>query len=75
MRAIQVSSLLVLVGLSVISSGCATHSTNLYIIDKQDIQVMKKGVPYAPEQDGFYLSKLYMDEVLQAKVEHIKRES
>jgi hypothetical protein len=50
--------------------GCA--SIKLYPIEKQDIVIMKKGQSYAPDRDGYFLSQLYMDEILQAKVERIK---
>jgi hypothetical protein len=34
---------------------------------------MRKGVAYAPEEDGMFFSKFAIDQVMQAKVEAIKR--
>lgn len=51
-------------------TGCST--VRLYPIAKQDIVIMKQGQAYTPDRDGFFLSNLYMQEVMQAKVEKIK---
>ena len=62
--------LLLLIVLTV--SGCATwHTTKtvLHPIQETDIAVMKKDVPYTPKKDGYFLSELYLKEVVQAKVE------
>ena len=64
--AILVLSPLLLLALT----GCA--SVKLYPIEKQDIVVMSKGVPYTPDRPGYFLSQLYMDEVVNAKVERIR---
>ena len=57
-------------------NGCATNKTIiLHPIDKVDIVEMKKGVAYAPEKEGFFLSTLYLKEVMDAKVEKIKKTS
>ena len=47
-------------------SGCA--SIVLHPISQQDIVVMSKGSAYTPDRDGFFLSKMYMEEVVKAKV-------
>jgi hypothetical protein len=49
--------------------GCSTIT--LYPIAKQDIVVMRKGEAYTPDKDGFFLSTLYMQEVMKAKVEKV----
>lgn len=51
--------------------GCA-NKVILHPILKQDIVVMKSGEAYTPDRDGFFLSKLYLEEVVQAKVEGVK---
>jgi hypothetical protein len=63
-------SLAILVGsisLSLVLQGCAT--VKLYPIAKTDIVLMQKGIAYTPDRDGFFLSTMYMNEVLRAKVE------
>ena len=50
--------------------GCA--SIRLYPIDQQDIVIMRKGESYTPDRDGYFLSNLYMQEVMDAKTERIK---
>ena len=66
----------VLIALTVFSSGCATiHKTPIYMIEKHDIMPMKQGVAYTPELNGFFMSDLYVSEVMQAKVDKIKREN
>ena len=47
---------------------CSCSSIRLYPIMSTDIVVMKKGVAYTPQQDGFYISNYYLQEVLNAKV-------
>lgn len=62
--------LLLVLTLSV--SGCAAFSTArtvLYPIQDTDIVQMKKDTAYTPKSDGYFLSKFYLDEVLEAKVE------
>ena len=64
--------LLLLLWTALTVSGCATWgaaNTVLHPIDKVDIQEMKKGVPYTSEKDGYFLSQLYLTEVVQVKVE------
>lgn len=67
--------LLGLVALSAILSGCATFSkpTVLYPIEKRDIQRMKVGAPYSSEVDGWFVSDLYLKEVMDAKVDDARR--
>jgi hypothetical protein len=60
------ASLLLSIGLT----GCGSAIV-LHPIAKQDIVIMKKGQNYAPDRDGYFLSNLYFDEVLKAKVEKI----
>ena len=50
--------------------GCST--IKLYPIAQQDIVIMKKDEAYTPDRDGFFLSDLYMQEVMRAKVERVK---
>jgi len=64
-----VKLLVVLIGLTVIISGCAGPRVILHPIEKSDIVQMNKGIPYTPEKDGYFLSKYYLDEVVKAKVE------
>lgn len=62
---ILLSSLLVLVGLS----GCVSlRPIVLYPIDKQDIVIMKKDSSYTPDRDGYFISKFYMKEVMETRV-------
>ena len=62
----RITLLILLLALAACVSGCA--STILFPIDKQDIVIMSKGSSYTPDRDGFFLSKLYMEEVVKAKV-------
>ena len=66
-------SLLGLLALSVILSGCASTKTVLYPIQDADIVIMKEGQSYTPKKDGYFLSKLYVSEVMDAKVEKAKK--
>lgn len=68
----RVLSLLLLIVLTAsIGSGCATARTVLHPIQDTDIAEMKEGVAYTSKTDGFFISKLYMSEVMQAKVEKV----
>ena len=69
----RVLSLLALTVLTM--TGCASTKVVLHPIAPTDITPMAKGVAYAPEKDGYFLSSLYMDEVLQAKVDEVKKTS
>jgi len=64
-RAIQVLLLTALIG----SAGCS--NVTLHPILKQDIVEMKQGEPYTPDRHGYFLSDLYVKEVMQAKVEKV----
>ena len=57
-------SLLFLIGFA----GCSKNII-LHPIDKQDIVVMKQGESYTPDRDGYFLSKFYLEKVVEAKVE------
>lgn len=68
--ALRITILLLLLLGSLNCVGCST--IRLYPIAQQDIVIMKKGISYIPDRDGYFLSQLYMDEVVQAKVDRIK---
>ena len=63
----KVGILLLSLPLCLALTGCSV--IKLYPISKQDIVVMQKSVPYTPDRDGYFLSNLYMTEVMQAKVD------
>jgi hypothetical protein len=65
-----VKLLLVLTVLTVVLSGCATNKVVIHPIEKSDITRMTKGVCYPPEKDGYFLSDLYVSQVMQAKVDN-----
>ena len=48
--------------------GCA-NKVILHPIDKQDIFVMPKDKAYTPDRDGFFVSKFFMKEVMEAKID------
>ena len=76
LNAIRPSLLLLAIVSTTILSGCGGFGNIvLHPIEKQDIQPMTKGVPYTPEVDGWFLSNLYMDEVVNAKVQRVKKDS
>uniref|UniRef100_A0A6M3IV51 Uncharacterized protein n=1 Tax=viral metagenome TaxID=1070528 RepID=A0A6M3IV51_9ZZZZ len=50
--------------------GCG--STNLYVIDKQDFYVIPKNSTLGNDRDGYFLSNLYMNKVVEAKVKRGK---
>jgi len=53
--------------------GCAgLNKTVLHPIDKADITRMEKGVAYTSDRDGYFLSDMYVEEVMQAKVDKVK---
>jgi hypothetical protein len=68
-KLLRVAILLGLLPLCLNLIGCSR--VTLYPIVKQDIVEMKSGFPYTPDRDGFFLSNLYMTEVMQAKVERV----
>ena len=68
----QIRVLLLLLWTVLSVSGCAMWGSNriiLHPIEKADIQQMKKGQSFSPEKDGYFLSELYLKEVVDAKVE------
>lgn len=53
--------------------GCG--STNLYVIDKQDFYEIQKGAAIGSQMSdrhGYFLSDLYMEKVVEAKVRRAK---
>lgn len=47
-------------------AGCGR--TILYVIEKQDFYVVPKGSALGNDRDGYFLSNLYMEKVVEAKV-------
>ena len=68
-RQIKTAMLLVLPAALILCVGCAGNKIVLHPIEKVDIVEMKKGIAYTPEKDGWFLSKYYLDKVVEAKVE------
>lgn len=56
-----------IVGALLLLSGCAR--VVLHPIEQTDIMQVKKGQTYEAPKDGYFLSELYIKEVMQAKVE------
>ena len=56
---------------SIVLNGCA--AVVLHPIEQVDIVPMKAGEAYAPVKEGYFLSSVYLQEVLQAKVEQKTR--
>ena len=73
----QVKLLALLTALIITSSGCSTFGKTIVLhpIEKSDIVSMKKGVSYAPEKDGWFLSDYTLKEVQNARVEQAKKTS
>lgn len=57
---------LLLLVVLIVFAGCRTIV--IHPIETIDIQVMKKGVAFTPQKDGFFLSNEYIKEVVDAKV-------
>ena len=57
----------IFLALLTLSTSCA-NKVVLHPIDKMDIAVMPKGEAYTPDRDGFFLSKTYFKEVMDAKI-------
>lgn len=72
-RVLQTGIVALLLLGSTVLVGCA-RSIVLHPIDKQDIVRVAKDTPYAPDRDGYFLSDLYVKEVMEAKVDKIKLE-
>jgi len=67
--------LTILLLLPLLSIGCAgLNKTVLHPIDKADITRMEKGVSYTSDRDGYFLSDMYVEEVMRAKVDKVKSE-
>jgi hypothetical protein len=49
-------------------AGCGSRIV-LHPIDQQDIMRVKTGDPFESDRDGWFLSDMYMTDVLEAKVE------
>jgi hypothetical protein len=56
-------------------SGCAVAKTTVYPIQGTDIVNMPKGTAYTAAQDGYFLSKFYVGEVMNAQVVEKKKVS
>jgi len=69
-KIITIILLLCLLGIEL--TGCGS-AIKVYLIDKQDVVDMPKGVAYTPDRDGRFYSIMAEQEVMQAKVEKIKR--
>lgn len=61
--------LLLLLVASMTLTGCAGNKVILHPIDKVDIVVMKTGIPYTPEKDGYFLSNYYLKKIVGAEVD------
>lgn len=70
MKALRTAIFLLLLPALTVLTGCSR--VTLHPILKQDIVEMKKGTSYTCDRDGYFLSKLYLDEVAQAKVERVR---
>ena len=53
---------------ALILTSCAPE-VYLHPISGEDIQAMKKGEPYTPVKDGFFISSFYLKEVMETRVE------
>ena len=73
----RAKSLLLLTVSAATLSGCGTFRRDviLHPIEKHDIQRMKTGQGYIPEVDGYFLSDHYVKEVMEAKIEAVKKDS
>lgn len=50
-------------------NGCATTGkVQITPIQGSDFDILKKGTPYTPQQDGYFLSTFFMKEVEKAQV-------
>ena len=54
--------------LLVIVAGCASNTT-LYVIEQEDIIPVKEGETLTAPKDGFFLSKFYVQECMDAEVQ------
>ena len=58
---------IIIVLLCLMCVGCAPTIV-LHPIDKEDIVELKKGESFIVPKDGYFLSKFYVQEVMEAKV-------
>ena len=63
---------LLLLPLLLIGCGGLNKSIVLHPIDKADITRMEKDVPYTSDRNGYFLSDMYVEKVMEAKVDKIK---
>lgn len=61
--------LVVMLGLVILLAGCAGPAVILHPIDQTDIIAIREGDDFTAPKDGFFLSSLYVQEVMDAKVE------
>ncbi len=64
----KVLTIMILLGSLLLFQGCGSNKVILYPIDKQDIVVMPTGTSYTPDRDGFFMSKFYVKNVMDAKI-------
>lgn len=55
----------------ILLGGCSNRVI-LHPILKEDIVILKTGESYTADRDGFFLSKRYVREVMDVKVEKLK---
>jgi len=60
------TTLVPLLVLSILLTGCSTIV--LHPIDKADIARIKVGESYKTDRDGWFISDMYLEKVIQAKV-------
>lgn len=58
-----------LLAASTVLTGCANDRVVLHPIMAEDIQPMDKDKPFTPKKDGWFLSSMYLSDVLKAKVD------
>ena len=49
-------------------TSCGINKVTIHPITNQDIAVMPKDESYTPDRDGYFMSKMYVKEVMDAKV-------
>ena len=49
-------------------TSCGVNKVVIHPIEKQDIMVMPAGEAYTPDRDGYFFSKTYVKEVMDAKI-------
>ena len=69
-RYVKNVTVLLLIGLSLMLSGCGTTILNL--IEKSDIYAIPEGTMvgnHENEKDGWFISNMYVQKIMEAKVE------